>query len=95
VPSPEHNDDEGDVSFTDVHALLDFVTLRWRDRWVTTDIWDEGVVDALLRRPFFLLVSVEAPISVRWERFRARYVFVAPIILSTHCEEDSVLTHPL
>jgi dCMP deaminase len=30
------------------------------------------VVDALLRRPFFLLVSVDAPVSVRWQRFKDR-----------------------
>lgn len=58
--------------FPDVDALLDFVTLRWSERWVTTDIWDGQVVDALLRRPFFLLVSVDAPVSVRWQRFRER-----------------------
>jgi dCMP deaminase len=52
--------------------LLDFVTLRWRERWVTTDIWDDRVVDALLRRPFFLLISVDAPVSVRWQRFKDR-----------------------
>lgn len=46
--------------------------MRWRERFVTTDIWDETVVDALLRRPFFLLVSVDAPVSVRWQRFKAR-----------------------
>ncbi|KAF2011891.1 hypothetical protein BU24DRAFT_375159 [Aaosphaeria arxii CBS 175.79] len=61
--SPEH-------TFNNVDALLDFVTLRWRERWVTTDIWDEQVVDALLRRPFFLLVSVDAPVSIRWQRFK-------------------------
>ncbi|OCK76414.1 hypothetical protein K432DRAFT_360438 [Lepidopterella palustris CBS 459.81] len=71
VPSPETDRGE-DLTFTDVQTLLDFVTLRWRERWVTTDIWDENVVDTLLRRPFFLLVSVEAPVSIRWERFRAR-----------------------
>lgn len=72
VPTPKSDNDDRDASFPDVDALLDFVTLRWRERWVTTDIWDENVVDALMRRPFFLLVSVEAPVSIRWERFRSR-----------------------
>lgn len=39
---------------------------------MTTDIWDDRVVDALLRRPFFLLISVDAPVSVRWQRFKNR-----------------------
>ncbi|KAL5120751.1 Deoxycytidine monophosphate (dCMP) deaminase [Pleosporales sp. CAS-2024a] len=58
--------------FADMDALLDFVTLRWTERWVTTDICDDKVVDALLRRPFVLLVSVDAPVSVRWRRFADR-----------------------
>ncbi|ORY03135.1 cytidine deaminase-like protein [Clohesyomyces aquaticus] len=69
VPS---TDAEGEFTFPNVDALLEFVTLRWQEPWVTTDVWDEGVVDALLRRPFFLLVSVDAPVSVRWQRFQAR-----------------------
>ncbi|KAH7091310.1 cytidine deaminase-like protein [Paraphoma chrysanthemicola] len=72
VPSPEAGLVDERLTFRDVDALLDFVTLRWRERWVTTDIWDDNVVDALLRRPFFLLVSVDAPVSVRWRRFTDR-----------------------
>lgn len=61
-----------ELRFGDVEALLDFVTKRWRERWVTTDIWDEHGLEVLLRRPFFLLVSVDAPVSVRWERYKRR-----------------------
>lgn len=72
VPTPEASSDEEDLAFLDAESLLHFVTLRWRERWVTTDMWDEAVADTFLRRPFFLLVSVDAPVSVRWERFKAR-----------------------
>ncbi|KAG9190420.1 dCMP deaminase [Alternaria panax] len=72
VPSPAQSSAESAPTFHDIDALLEFVTLRWRERFVTTDIWDETVVDALMRRPFFLLVSVDAPVSVRWQRFKAR-----------------------
>lgn len=72
VPSAETESSAGTLSFPDINSLLDFVTLRWRERWVTTDIWDNDVVDALLKRPFFLLISVDAPVSVRWERFKDR-----------------------
>jgi len=61
-------------TFHNVEALLDFVTSKWQKHWVTTDIWDEKVLDWLLHRPFFLLVSVDAPISLRWERLKARYI---------------------
>lgn len=72
VPSSESVTGDAPQPFPDIDALLDFVTLRWRERWVTTDIWDDEVVDALLRRPFFLLVSVDAPVSIRWKRFTGR-----------------------
>lgn len=72
MPSAKDSAFDDQHVFQDVDALLDFVTLRWRERWVTTDIWDDKVVDALLRRPFFLLVSVDAPVSVRWKRFADR-----------------------
>ena len=74
VPHGDEEEKEKSVSFRTAELLLDFVTAHWRERWVITDIWDENVLDVLTRRPFFLLVSVDAPVSVRWERFKARYV---------------------
>ena len=59
--------------FDDVDALLEFVTKKWQDRWVTTDICDATTLERLLIRPFFLLVSVDAPVSLRWKRFSDRY----------------------
>ena len=75
VPHEDGEDAEDAVSFRTAEALLDYVTARWREHWVTTDVWDEEVLDVFLRRPFFLLVSVDAPVTMRWERFKARYVF--------------------
>lgn len=72
MPSADASAGDQQHVFSDVDDLLDFVTLRWKERWVTTDIWDDKVVDALLRRPFFLLISVDAPVSVRWKRFTSR-----------------------
>ncbi|KAI9675619.1 MAG: Deoxycytidine monophosphate (dCMP) deaminase [Caeruleum heppii] len=63
---------DSDICFANADALLEFVTSRWRDRWLTTDIWDEDVLDILVRRPFFLLLSIDAPVSVRWKRFKSR-----------------------
>ncbi|KAI0470687.1 cytidine deaminase-like protein [Xylariaceae sp. FL0804] len=57
-------------TFASADALLDFVTRRWRERWVTTDVRDEAVLDTLGRRPFFLLLSVDAPVLVRWRRYQ-------------------------
>ncbi len=59
-------------TFQNVGALMDFVTTRWQERWVITDIYSEAVLDILVRRPFFILISVDAPVSVRWKRFQHR-----------------------
>ncbi|KKY26618.1 putative deoxycytidylate deaminase [Diplodia seriata] len=93
TPPNEHNE----LCFQDVQSLIDFVTKKWQDRWVTTDIWDEDVVDALLRRPFFLLVSVDAPVTLRWERFKARCAtssLEAPDLSSFVLRNDAHLYSP-
>ncbi|RWA03379.1 hypothetical protein EKO27_g11726 [Xylaria grammica] len=59
-------------TFASEGDLLDFVTKHWRSRWVTTDIHSEAVLDALSRRPFFILISVDAPVTVRWRRHQTR-----------------------
>jgi dCMP deaminase len=59
-------------TFSTADDLLDFVTKQWRERWVTTDIHSETILDKLLRRPFFILISIDAPVSVRWARYKAR-----------------------
>ncbi|KAH8704699.1 putative deoxycytidylate deaminase [Talaromyces proteolyticus] len=60
------------LRFDSIDVFLDFVTKRWTERWVTTDIWDCTVLEKLLLRPFFLLVSVDAPLGLRWQRFSRR-----------------------
>ncbi|KAF3357816.1 hypothetical protein VdG1_05481 [Verticillium dahliae VDG1] len=57
--------------FATAQALLDYVTSRWQDRWVLTHVHSEAVLDLLSRRPFFLLISVDAPLTLRWRRFQA------------------------
>ena len=68
---PSSNGSQGRV-FEKVKELLDYVTKHWQHNFVTTSIHDESVFDALSRRPFFILVHVDAPTSVRWQRFRDR-----------------------
>ncbi|KIW14584.1 hypothetical protein PV08_07368 [Exophiala spinifera] len=60
------------LTFPDVDSLLEFVTKRWREHWVLTDIYDEATLELLLRRPFFMLLNVEAPVGVRYQRFSER-----------------------
>ncbi|RKU45740.1 Deoxycytidine monophosphate (dCMP) deaminase [Coniochaeta pulveracea] len=54
--------------FPSTDALLEFITKRWRQRWVTTDIASEAILDMYSRRPFFLLISIDAPLGVRLRR---------------------------
>ncbi|RDL37728.1 Cytidine deaminase-like protein [Venustampulla echinocandica] len=70
--SPKPSQVAEDHTFSTTEELIDFVTKRWRERWVTTDIYTEPILDKLLRRPFFILISVDAPVGVRWRRFQAR-----------------------
>ncbi|KAF4151902.1 hypothetical protein CNMCM6936_002981 [Aspergillus lentulus] len=66
------NKKNSEYTFDSVESILDFATKRWRERWVTTDIWDTATIERFLQRPFFLLVSVDAPVSLRWKRFTDR-----------------------
>lgn len=61
------------LSFTTSDELLEHVTQRWRDRWVTTGPMSKDVLDTYSRRPFFLLISVDAPLLVRWARYQQQH----------------------
>lgn len=58
--------------FPTLDSLLEFVTKRWLRHCVLANIRDEAVLDALSKRPFFLLVSVDAPLLTRWQRCQRR-----------------------
>jgi dCMP deaminase len=83
------------LSFPDVESLLDFVTKRWREHWVLTDIYDEETLELLLRRPFFMLINVDAPVGVRFERFSDRYVWMSHPSDSSHYFSTLVLLYPV
>ena len=59
-------------TFDDAGSLLEYVTKHWQQRWVTTDVWNEGILEDFRKRPSFLLVSVDAPVSLRWKRVKER-----------------------
>ena len=68
--------------FGSVDDLLSFVTKRWTQHWVMAEITDEHLLDSMSRRPFFLLVSIDAPVGLRWQRFNARLAKTCPIARS-------------
>ncbi|RCH77567.1 Deoxycytidine monophosphate (dCMP) deaminase, partial [Rhizopus stolonifer] len=57
--------------FITVNDMQQYVTEHWQDNFVTCDV-DSRDLWALKKRPFFLLVSVEAPITLRYERTNQR-----------------------
>lgn len=65
-----------ELVFESVESLLDFVTKRWKERWVTADIWEAATLDRFLQRPSSILVSVDAPVSLRWKRFADRSALI-------------------
>lgn len=65
-----HGREKPPQTFATPDELLEYVTKQWKARFVTTDISSETVLDVFARRPFFMLVSVDAPLTVRWQRFQ-------------------------
>ena len=68
----------GDVWFESMVEMTEFVTKRWRDHFVTVDIWTQEDLEVVAKRPFFLLISVDAPITIRWNRFTQRSQHASP-----------------
>lgn len=66
-------DIDGTLGFTDSARLLDHVTRNWRDNFVTEDITTRAVLEPFLKRPFVLLVSVDAPTMTRYARYQNRH----------------------
>ena len=63
----------GDICFRTMADMTDYVTKRWRENFVTVDIWNDEDLEIITKRPFFLLVSVDAPVTIRWKRFNERH----------------------
>lgn len=55
-------------SFTSAVELLDYVTRNWRSNFVTIDLHTEDLLLPFLTRPFSLVVYVDAPLLVRFQR---------------------------
>ncbi|OQO11679.1 hypothetical protein B0A48_03406 [Cryoendolithus antarcticus] len=56
-------------SFPTVEALLDFATQNWQTNFVTTSIHTTATATTLSHRPFFLLLHIDAPVSIRYARY--------------------------
>ncbi|KAJ2525542.1 hypothetical protein IWW43_006775, partial [Coemansia sp. RSA 1935] len=71
VPGAKINqvDDTDDkTTFNSAKDILKFVTPRWRTNYVTTDVTTPVDLYMLWKRPFVLVVGVDAPVSLRYKR---------------------------
>ncbi|GAO51705.1 cytidine deaminase-like protein [Saitoella complicata NRRL Y-17804] len=69
---PKSNDRNAQLVFDHIDEVLEYVTKRWRDHFVTTDIRKESDLETLCKRPFFLALGIDAPVTTRYERFVTR-----------------------
>ena len=70
-------------------AMLDYVTLNWKDNFVTTDLCTRALVEIFTKRPFFMLISVDAPLLVRYSRLQkrcARFLTTCHHLISSQSE---------
>jgi dCMP deaminase len=80
-----------DIWFESMVEMVGYVTKRWRQNFVTVDIWTEKDLEIVVKRPFFLLVSVDAPITVRWKRFYERFVCPSNTEFNRRCLKSGKL----
>lgn len=71
VPSPNDPPSptiDGRLNFSSPEQLLVYITKNWRENFVTVDLRTKELVESFIKRPFFMLVSVDAPLMQRFER---------------------------
>ncbi|KAF8506786.1 cytidine deaminase-like protein [Russula emetica] len=56
------------LCFTSAAELLEHVTRNWRQDFVTQDLRTEQAIQMFIKRPFFMLLSIDGPISDRFRR---------------------------
>ncbi|KAH9486498.1 Deoxycytidylate deaminase [Psilocybe cubensis] len=76
------------LCFSSHTELLDYVTKNWRNDFVTSDLRTRSLIETFVRRPFFLLVSVDAPLLERFHRSKS---FVNISLADFIAEDDRVV----
>ncbi|KAM6498555.1 Cytidine deaminase-like protein, partial [Amanita muscaria] len=71
--------------FSSPGEMLDFVTKRWQDNFVTSDLRTREHVEMFIKRPFFLLVSVDAPLYQRYKRSNKPNASLEDFVIEDDC----------
>ena len=56
------------LHFASSSDFLTYATLNWRCDFVTTDLREKLQLQEFLKRPFVVVVAIQAPIRLRWQR---------------------------
>ncbi|CAE6444195.1 unnamed protein product [Rhizoctonia solani] len=73
VYNPSESSAKNDYEYADFNELLGFVTQNWRKDFVCTSLRNLGMLRACAQRPFFVLLSVDAPVLTRWKRKKEKH----------------------
>jgi hypothetical protein len=76
------NGSEQLLCFASAAELLEHVTRNWRKDFVTQDLRTEQAIQMFIKRPFFMLLSIDGPIS---DRFRRANKFVLLYLIQIFC----------
>ncbi|KAG9299532.1 hypothetical protein G9A89_020703 [Geosiphon pyriformis] len=61
------------VEFDSPVEMLQHVTKNWSENFVTCDIETIDTLELFRKRPFFLLISVDSPVMMRYARYLDRF----------------------
>ncbi|KAJ2123516.1 Deoxycytidine monophosphate (dCMP) deaminase [Coemansia sp. RSA 720] len=88
------DDTDGKTTFNSAKDILKFVTPRWRTNYVTTNVTTPVDLYLVWKRPFVLVVGIDAPVSLRYKRHCIRAVSKeAPLTLEEFVEADDNLLY--
>ncbi|KAJ2781039.1 Deoxycytidine monophosphate (dCMP) deaminase [Coemansia interrupta] len=61
-----------ELTFKSAKKILEYITPRWRTNYVTTDVASPIDLYLLWKRPFVLVVGIDAPTGIRYRRYCAK-----------------------
>ncbi|KAJ3325956.1 Deoxycytidine monophosphate (dCMP) deaminase [Boothiomyces sp. JEL0866] len=82
------NGSECPTDFVSFKSAINYATSNWRSLFLISDIEKYQDVDSAFKRPFFLLLFIDAPVSVRYQRFLTKNInenFQSLSIDNTQC----------
>ncbi|KAJ2870877.1 Deoxycytidine monophosphate (dCMP) deaminase [Coemansia aciculifera] len=83
--------------FTAAKHLINFITPRWRQNFVSTDITSPVDLYLMWKRPFVLVVGIDAPMGTRYKRYCAKVAATnaerSPLTLAQFVDMDDALLY--